>query len=71
MTQRKQRESNLELLRIVAMVLIIIHHIVVHCVQPELENSQLIAHFDNGYFGQPAWWNSLIRWERPASPFSC
>jgi peptidoglycan/LPS O-acetylase OafA/YrhL len=60
MTQRKQRESNLELLRIVAMVLIIIHHIVVHCVQPELENSQLIAHFDNGYFGQPALYGQLF-----------
>jgi hypothetical protein len=34
MTQKKQRESNLELLRIAATILIIIHHIIVHCVQP-------------------------------------
>ena len=61
MTQKKQRESNLELLRIAAMILIIIHHIIVHCVQPELENSQLIEQFNNAHFSQPAlYWQLFL-----------
>jgi len=61
MTQKKQRDSNLELLRIIAMMLIIMHHVVVHCVQPELENGQLIAQFNNGHFSQPGlYWQLFL-----------
>lgn len=61
MTEKKQRDSNLELLRIVAMVLIIMHHVIVHCVQPELESSTLIAQFNNGHFSQPGlYWQLFL-----------
>lgn len=39
MADKKERNSNIELLRIVAMMMIIIFHIIHHCVRNQLPNS--------------------------------
>ena len=41
-----KRQSNFELIRILAMVLIIIHHIFVHCVEPLLSQSDLFEGYE-------------------------
>lgn len=38
-----QRESNIELLRIICIILIIVHHTIVHGVKPQLESATLFA----------------------------
>ena len=41
-----KRQSNFELIRILAMVLIIIHHIFIHCVEPLLSQSDLFEGYE-------------------------
>ncbi|WP_044914226.1 acyltransferase family protein [Butyrivibrio sp. WCE2006] len=47
------RSSNFELLRVLAMVMIIIHHIFVHCINIQLTDYSSMTRMDNGYFNNP------------------
>lgn len=51
MTDKKERSSNIELLRIVAMLMIIVFHIIHHCVRNQLPNS--------AFFNSPALYKKL------------
>lgn len=53
MAEKKIRSSNIELLRIVAMLMIILFHIILHCVFNHLPQSE-------DYFNQPILYKSLI-----------
>lgn len=55
-----KRESNFELMRIVAIVMIILHHVVVHCFYPQMTDSSLMAKFDNGLFCNPEFYPQLL-----------
>ena len=48
-----KRNSNIELLRIVAMLMIISHHISVHSITFQLTDTDSIARMDNGLFNIP------------------
>lgn len=48
-----QRKSNIELLRIVAMLMIISYHIVLHCIDGQLTDADSIARMGNGLFSNP------------------
>lgn len=60
MEEKKVRSSNIELLRIVAMLMIVIYHIVCHCVIPQLTDSASIERMGNGYFNVPAFYKKLL-----------
>lgn len=45
---KKSRSSNIELLRIAAMMMIILHHMVVHCIYVQLTDASSIARMNNG-----------------------
>ena len=49
----KKRESNMELLRIVAILLIIVFHISYHCIYTQLTSAESIALLNNGIFNYP------------------
>ena len=54
LTEKSQvRSSNFELLRILAMLMIIIFHIVFHCVKPQITDADSIARMGNGFFNHP------------------
>lgn len=55
----KMRSSNIELLRILAMLMIVVFHIVVHTVYPQLTDAESIAQFDNGLFNHPVFYKKL------------
>lgn len=54
------RASNFELLRIVAMVIIIIFHIFDHCIKIQLTDATSIAQMENGYFNSPIIYKRLF-----------
>jgi len=58
---KKERSSNIELLRIVAMIMIIIYHIWCHCISVQLSNDTL-------YFIEPHFYKRLILFDI-ISPF--
>ena len=41
--EKNTRKSNFELLRIIAMIMIILHHITIHCVNVQLGDKSLYA----------------------------
>lgn len=49
----KKRESNIELLRIVAILLIIVFHISYHCIYNQLSSTESIALLNNGIYSNP------------------
>lgn len=53
MADKKIRSSNIELLRIVAMLMIILFHVVSHCLSAQLPQSE-------EYFNKPILYKSLI-----------
>ncbi len=53
------RKSNIELLRILAMCMIVAHHIMVHCVNLQLTDPSSIAKLGNGYFNYPIFFQKL------------
>ena len=55
-----KRESNLELLRIVAMLLIILHHIVIHSFYPQLTDETVMEFFHTGVFNHPKFYSQLL-----------
>ncbi len=57
------RESKYELLRILAMILIIIHHICMHCIYPQLNDSTLFWKYDNPWYRDPKFYPSLLHLE--------
>ncbi len=52
-SKKNNRFSNFELLRVLAMVMIIIHHIFVHCINTQLTDLGSMTRMDNGYFNEP------------------
>lgn len=57
---KKYRSSNMELLRICAMLMIILFHIVRHCVSIQLTDGGSIARWGNGLFNYPAFYRKLL-----------
>lgn len=72
----KKRSSNIELLRITAMIMIIAYHLFLHCIKAQLTDSESIAALGNDCFCIPifqndyAYWLSSPRWDRREMPFS-
>lgn len=60
MESKKMRSSNMELLRIFAMLMIIAYHIVLHAVRPELTDTALMERFNNGLFNNPVFYKKLL-----------
>ncbi len=60
MEKKKMRSSNIELLRIVAMGMIILYHISFHCVRYQLVNKSSIEELANGYFCYPVFFRKLF-----------
>lgn len=55
-----KRNSNFELLRIIAMFLIIIYHIYCHCISVQLTDGSLITKMNNGWFCEPQFFKQLL-----------
>lgn len=60
MNKNASRASNFELLRIVAMLMIIAYHIIIHCVNVQLVNADSIERWQNGWFNQPMFFRQLL-----------
>lgn len=60
MEKEKMRSSNIELLRSVAMLMIILSHIVGHCVNVQLTDKGSIERLGNGLFNYPAFYKKLM-----------
>lgn len=56
----KKRNSNIEILRIVAMYMIIIFHIVCHCVVVQLTNPGSLGRSSAGCFDYPVFYPRLM-----------
>ena len=56
----KIRSSNIEVLRIVAMFMIIIYHIVCHTIIVQLTDLKSIERMNNGWFCQPIWYKRIL-----------
>lgn len=76
MTPAKTRSSNIELLRILAMFMIIIFHISDHCVKVQLTDTASMLRMNNGLFCEPVFIRSscffppLLQWEKSEMLFS-
>lgn len=55
-----RKESNMELLRILAMFMIVNYHIVCHTVNVQLTDAGSIARMGNGWFSSPTYYKRLI-----------
>jgi len=60
MKKEEMRSSNIELLRSVAMLMIILYHIVCHCVNVQLTDKESIKRFANGLFNHPVFYKKLM-----------
>lgn len=60
MNNKSSRASNIELLRIVAMLMIIGYHIILHCVNVQLVNVTSIERLQNGWFNNPMFYKQLL-----------
>ncbi len=60
MSYTKGRESNFELLRIVSIIMVVIYHIVLHCVNVQLTDSKYLEIYNNGYFNHPVFYPRLL-----------
>ena len=60
METKKSRCSNIELLRICAMLMIIMYHIVYHCVNVQLTDANSIERMGNGLFNEPVFFKRLL-----------
>lgn len=56
----KQRNSNMELLRILAMLMIVAFHIYFHCIRVQLIDLNSIALLNNGLFNTPDFYKKLL-----------
>ncbi|WP_108775264.1 acyltransferase family protein [Lactimicrobium massiliense] len=57
---RKKRDSNIELLRIIAMLMIVIYHIIVHCVIVQLTDPGALGRNNIGIFNHPIFYKRLL-----------
>ncbi|MGN8886881.1 acyltransferase family protein [Blautia sp. HCP28S3_G10] len=57
---KKIRNSNIELMRVCAMFIIIMYHIVIHCVTVQLTDATSIEKMGNGLFNQPVFYKRLL-----------
>ena len=57
--EKHARNTNIELLRIIAMFMIVLHHIVNHAAVVQLTDSNSIARLHNGYFSFPVFFKKL------------
>lgn len=55
----KKRNSNIELLRIIAMLMIIAYHIFRHCMYIQLTDINSITMLNNGWFSYPSFFKRL------------
>ena len=60
MESKNGRQSNIELLRIIAMLMIISYHIIIHCVNIQITNTVSIERLQNGWFNTPDFYNQLL-----------
>lgn len=60
MEKERTRDSNIELLRSVAMLMIILFHIVYHCVVVQLTDKGSMERLGNGLFNQPVFYKKLV-----------
>ena len=60
MEMKKSRHSNIELLRICAMLMIIMDHIVIHCINVQLTDTSSIERMGNGLFNEPVFFKKLM-----------
>ncbi|SDB31457.1 Acyltransferase family protein [Pseudobutyrivibrio sp. YE44] len=60
MNNKSSRASNIELLRIIAMLMIISYHIILHCVNVQLTNQTSIERLQNGWFNNPLFYKQLL-----------
>lgn len=60
MENGKMRSSNIELLRNVAMLMIVSYHIVCHCVNVQLTDKGSMERLENGLFNQPVFYKKLM-----------
>lgn len=60
MKKEKMRSSNIELLRSVAMLMIVLYHIVRHCVNVQLTDKGSIKRLGNGLFSYPVFYKKLM-----------
>lgn len=58
--KEKVRSSNIELLRIVAMFMIVTYHIVVHCVDVQLTSSDPSGVAAYGFFDHPVFYKRIL-----------
>lgn len=56
----KERNSNIELLRIFAMLMIVAFHIYVHCINVQLTDNASMVQFNNGLFNVPLFFKKLL-----------
>lgn len=57
--EKHARNTNIELLRIIAMLMIVLHHIVNHAAIVQLTDSNSIERLNNGYFSSPVFFKKL------------
>lgn len=55
-SKKKIRDANIELLRIAAMFMIVIYHIVCHCVNVQLTNPESVGQGAADVFNHPVFW---------------
>ena len=60
MNNKSLRASNIELLRIIAMLMIICYHIIIHCVNVQLVSIASIEKMQNGWFCFPLFYKQLL-----------
>ncbi len=60
MVKKKTRDSNIELLRIIAMFMIVVFHIVLHAVNYQLTDAKSIELLNNGLFNKPIFYKKLL-----------
>ena len=60
MNNKSLRDSNIELMRILAMLMIISYHIIIHCVNVQLVDSTSIEKLQNGWFNNPMFYKQLL-----------
>ena len=60
MNNKSLRDSNIELMRILAMFMIIVYHIVLHCVNVQLADVASVERLGNGWFNNPVFYKELM-----------
>lgn len=59
MKERRKRNSNIELLRVIAMLMVVVYHIICHCVNVQLHGGDETIKIANNLFNQPVFYKEL------------